>query len=219
MELLQIFEWITTFTSFIVQLMGIDICFMIYKKGGTGNISAFPFVANFTCASLWLRYGIMQNLQVMIITQTSSTLLNFMYLAMFYYYTSKKTPFIRTMFINMAFIFAVLYYLKYQQTDFNTASSHLGILSAILSVLAYGSPLASLKDVILAKSTECLSFLYIVSNVIVAFEWVVYGWLLHDIYVQISNFLGFCLGLVQLSLFCIYPSKPSTEHIVNPLHV
>ena len=44
----------------------------------------------------------------------------------------------------MTFIFSVLYYVKYQQTDINLAANHLGKVCAMLSVLAYGAPLVSL---------------------------------------------------------------------------
>lgn len=77
MEFIQLFGWITTISTFVVQLMGIDICFKIYRKGGTGDISAFPFVANFTSASLWLRYGILQSLEMLILTNSIGALLNF----------------------------------------------------------------------------------------------------------------------------------------------
>ena len=217
MEFLQLFGWITTISTFVVQLMGIDICFKIYRKGGTGDISAFPFVANFTSASLWLRYGILQSLEVLILTNSIGALLNFFYLILFYYFTSRKNHFMRTIFIDMTFIFSVLYYVKYRQIDINLAANHLGKVCAMLSVLAYGAPLASLKDVIRTRSTECLSFPYIFFNFVVAVEWVIYGGLLNDIYIQIPNFLGFCLAIVQLALFCIYPSRTSTEKTVKPL--
>ena len=50
----------------------------------------------------------------------------------------------RTIFIDMTFIFSVLYYVKYRQININLAANHLGKVCAMLSVLAYGAPLASL---------------------------------------------------------------------------
>lgn len=44
----------------------------------------------------------------------------------------------------MTFIFSVLYYVKYQQIEIKQAASHLGKVCALLSILAYGAPLASL---------------------------------------------------------------------------
>ncbi|VDI66582.1 sugar transporter SWEET1-like [Mytilus galloprovincialis] len=210
MEVVEVFVWVTTISTFLVQLMGIDICLKIYKKGSTGDISAFPFIANFTAASLWLRYGILQSLGMLILTNTFGVLLNFVYLMLFYYFTSKKIHFIRTIFINMTFIFSVLYYVKYQQIEIKQAASHLGKVCALLSILAYGAPLASLKVVMHTKTTECLSFPYIFMNFVVALEWVIYGRILNDIYVQLPNFLGFCLAVIQLALFCKYPSKSTS---------
>lgn len=41
-------------------------------------------------ASLWLRYGILQSLEMLILTNSIGALLNFFYLILFYYFTSRK---------------------------------------------------------------------------------------------------------------------------------
>ena len=54
----------------------------------------------------------------------------------------------RTIFLDIIFIFSVLYYVKNRQLDYNTAGSHLGKICAVLSIIAYGAPLASLVRII-----------------------------------------------------------------------
>ena len=65
----------------------------------------------------------------------------------------------RTIFIDMTFIFSVLYYVKYRQIDIKLAANHLGKVCAMLSVLAYGAPLASLVST--KFSIGVFSFFYI----------------------------------------------------------
>lgn len=60
-----------------------------------------------------------------------------------------------------------------------------GILVTFISFIS-DSHLFLQRVVIQSKSTECLSFPYIFMNFVVAAEWVLYGRLIADLYVQVS---------------------------------
>ncbi|CAF4397102.1 unnamed protein product [Rotaria socialis] len=71
----------------------------------------------------------------------------------------------------------------------------------------FGSPLASLRHVIQKQTTESLSLPLSLANLIVPIEWVLYGILIDDKFVQVPNFLGAILGFIQVSLFYKYPRQ------------
>jgi len=57
------------------------------------------------------------------------------------------------------------------------------------------------------KSTESLPFPLISSVLVVCLLWWVYGILIGDVYMQITNSLGTLISIAQISLFLIYPSS------------
>ncbi|XP_045169686.2 sugar transporter SWEET1-like [Mercenaria mercenaria] len=207
MELVHMFGALCTASSFCFQLVGMQICYSIVKKGGTGDMSPFTFISYFVACSMWLKYGLIQKLPVVIAVNAYGATLNFIYTIIFYRFSTKKLQFHRFIFLGAAMLVSPLMYIRYYQTDVKLAMEHLGSYCVLLTVIGYGAPLVSLTDVWRTKSTESLSFVLIFANFMVAVLWTVYGGMIKDKYVQAPNVLGGILALIQLSLFIIYPSS------------
>ncbi|XP_033761417.1 sugar transporter SWEET1-like [Pecten maximus] len=207
MEFTEVVGWMAFTTSVIVQLVGIEVCMRIIKKGSTGDISPIPFLTYFIVACLWAKYGIIQNITQVLVVNSFASLLQFLYLVIYYTFTVRKSQFVKLFFLSSLILFMPLIYVKYYQEDEALATAHFGSFCVLMSIVAYGAPLASLKDVVRTRSTECMSFPVVFANFVVAIEWFVYGITIKDINVQCSNFLGAVLCFVQLGLFLKYPSK------------
>ena len=110
------------------------------------------------------------------------------------------------------FLVSVTIYLRYIVSENSSAIIHAGMIASVATVIMFGSPLASLvilhfdkeivesffyfsslqRAVIEKQSTESLSFPLCFANFIVPIEWVLYGILINDKFVQvISNFNRF----------------------------
>lgn len=76
-----------------------------------------------------------------------------------------------------------------------------------MSVLFFAAPLSMLLHVIRVKNSESLPFSLIASTFFVSLQWLIYGVLIDDAYVEVTNFLGCLLSGTQLLLFVIYPSR------------
>lgn len=83
-----------------------------------------------------------------------------------------------------------------------------GYLSCTITVLFFAAPCCSLMDVFRKKSTEMLPFPLILMSFLVSVQWLVFGILAQDMFLQVPNALGAMLSGTQLLLFCIYPNKP-----------
>ncbi|XP_069111267.1 sugar transporter SWEET1-like isoform X2 [Argopecten irradians] len=208
MEFTEVVGWMAFTTSVIVQLVGIEVCMRIIKKGSTGDISPIPFLTYFIVACLWAKYGILQNITQVLVVNSFASLLQFLYLVIYYTFTVRKSQFVKLFFVSSLILFLPLIYVKYYQEDEALATAHFGSFCVLMSIVAYGAPFASLNDVMRTKSTECMSFPVVFANFVVAIEWFVYGYTIKDINVQCSNFLGAVLSFIQLGLFIKYPSKP-----------
>lgn len=98
----------------------------------------------------------------------------------------------------------------------------------------FAAPLASLLHVIRAKNSESLPLPLIAMSFVVSLQWLIYGILISDSFIQVSrlprlaellrqwqifallfqipNFLGCILSLLQLGLFVIYPPRSYSGH-------
>ncbi|XP_052267272.1 sugar transporter SWEET1-like isoform X2 [Dreissena polymorpha] len=191
MDLTTIVGMLCSMSSFSFQLVGINVCRGIVKKGSTGDMSPFTFISYFVACAVWLKYGLIVQNTVVIATNSFGSIMNFIYIIVFYTYSSKKT-------------------------DGQLALSHLGSYCVCLTIIGYGAPLVSLSDIVRSKSTESLHFVLILANFLLGLLWTLYGLLIADRYVQVPNFLGAMLALIQLSLFAIYPrSSHSRSKVIH----
>lgn len=214
MEIILVQGWICSFSSIAVQFVGIEICFRIWKKGSTGDISPAPFVANLIAAGLWVKYGLLTSIQSLIIVNALGAILALIYVIFFYIYSLRKSLISRFMVFGCLAISVPYLYIGVYLEDQNLAIEHLGKMCVLMTVISYAAPLASLFDVFRQRSTDCMSFPLVLAYFIVSVEWFIYGSLLKDQYVQMPNLIGIALGILQLGLFVVYPkSKTASKEI------
>ncbi|KAJ8932794.1 hypothetical protein NQ314_014498 [Rhamnusium bicolor] len=185
-------------------LTGTLVCQKIVQNKSTGDISSFPFVSGCLSTSLWLRYGFMIQDRSLILVNTVGATLFFAYVVTFYLYSIKKTSVIRQFVGCLLFLIVTLLYVHHSE-NLEIAKPHLGLVCCMVTTLFFAAPLASFLHVVKVKSTESLPFHLIFATFIVSLQWLFYGIVLEDKFIQIPNFLGCVLSAFQLSLFVIYP--------------
>lgn len=200
-------EKICTVSTIALFLTGIQICNRIYRMRTTGDISGFPFVATLVNCTLWLLYGYTANISTILIVNFIGASLQMLYALTYLRYTPDRSTYLRLMSSAIGFLAIVAFYFQYVVTDRQTAIFQAGVVASVATVIMFGSPLASLRDVVQKQSTESLSLPLCFANLIVPIEWVLYGILINDKFVQVPNFLGAILGFIQVSLFFKYPRQ------------
>jgi len=187
-------------------LTGIAICRTIKQRGSTEGISAVPFALCCVSCFFWLRYGLLKNDRTVIFINLVGLSLEIVYTLYYYVYTIRKGSLNQMLLISLATCAAMLIYIDGMAPPYDTAVAHLGMMCLTLNILNFGAPLASMKEVMRTKSTETLPGPLIFANLIVAFQWFLYGYLVDDIYMKVPNVIGIILSLIQLSFFVIYPA-------------
>ncbi|KAL8570385.1 hypothetical protein ACOMHN_035803 [Nucella lapillus] len=215
-NLLDILGTAASVSSILCQLVGLQICVKIVRKGGTDLMSPVPFITSLVSSCLWLKYGLLQNNSNLVLTNAASAILQMIYVFIFYTYTSKKSHFHRLLIIASFILFSPLLYLHFVQRDVSKGAYHLGLLCCCMTVCCYASPMATVRDVCRTKSVESISFLLVLSNFVSGVCWFWYGILLKNLFVTMPNCLGVLFGVVQLSLFCCYPSTRHRHKTVMP---
>ncbi|XP_071946929.1 sugar transporter SWEET1-like [Antedon mediterranea] len=196
-----------TVSSIAFFLAGIPTCLKIRKQGSTKNIEIFPYIACSVSCIFWLKYGLLQHDVSVTRVNIIGVVFQWFYVLVFYLNTLEKSVVHQKFFYASCVVFPVLIYIKFMVRDHFSAVNRLGLICCTTSVITYGSPLASIKEVIRTKSTESMAFPLCLANFLVAVQWLYYGHLVMDIYLQVPNFFGSLLGLFQLMFFVIYPSR------------
>ncbi|XP_074658977.1 sugar transporter SWEET1-like [Tubulanus polymorphus] len=209
MSLEELFSWLATILAIGQQLTGIQICKRIIKDRKSDSVQFFPFVAMFTSCTVWLRYGILREDSAIIIVNICGSTLQFIYCFTYYIFTKQKSVVNKQITIGLFMLFPILIYTRFISPTRESAVATLGLYCCTVSVISYGSPLSSVKQVIRTQSTSVMSFPLVAFNVVLGGLWFIYGIIRHDKYIQVPNFIGFILGCLQASLFVLYPSRSS----------
>ncbi|XP_019870119.1 sugar transporter SWEET1 [Aethina tumida] len=189
-------------------LTGILVCQKVVQNKSTGDNSAFPFVSGCLSTALWLRYGFLIEDRSIILVNTVGSALFVGYVVVFYIYSVKTEFIVRQILVCGLFLLLTLLYVE-RATQVTEAQNHLGVICTAVTILFFAAPLSSLLHVIKVKNTESLPYPIILASFVVCLQWLVYGYLLEDMFIQIPNFLGALLSGFQLSLFYVYPNVKS----------
>ncbi|KAI4497400.1 hypothetical protein M0802_007411 [Mischocyttarus mexicanus] len=194
-------------TTIAQMLSGTLICRDIYKKGTSKGFDPIPFLGGVGMTILMLRYALILGDNVMVQVNLFGFVTNAIYMAVFYYYSPHMKDTFMLISKAVALIAMFLAYAQVEHPD--KVEYRFGILVTILLYLLIASPLIHLGNIIKTKDTSILPFPLIVMGTAVSFQWLLYGIIINNIIVIFQNSFGFILSVLQLSLFIIFPSKPS----------
>jgi solute carrier family 50 protein (sugar transporter) len=181
------------------------------KRGSSDFMPMEMFLIGLLCSTLWLGYGVLKAESTIIQVNMIGAASNTIYLLIYIWYSSKKPNALSKLALVGAGTAALFMYIS--QLDSNAAIERLGLVSSAVNILAIGSPLIGLPDVIRTKSTESMPFPLIAVGFFCGVQWLLFGILIHDIYMVVPNAIGFVLGLFQLSLFVVYPSSAAKKRL------
>lgn len=196
-----------TITTTGHMLTGTIICKDIYKRGTSKDVDPMPFLGGIGMCILMLRYAWMLGDPAMININIFGLLTNTAYMAVYYYYSPHTKDTLAL--IGKAVVFVAIF-LGYAEVEHpQNVQFRYGIIITVLFMLLCGSPLIHLKKIIETKDTTILPFPLIFMGTIVSFQWLLYGIIINNVFVIFQNSVAVVLCLSQLSLFIIFPSKPS----------
>ncbi|XP_043268077.1 sugar transporter SWEET1 [Venturia canescens] len=189
------------------MLAGTLICKDIYKKGTTKGVDPTPFVGGTVMCLLMLRYALILGDPAMININLFGLAVNIIYVLVFYAYSPDKDQVIGMIVKAAVFAGFFLGYAQWEHQDL--IQFRYGMIVTVLLILLIASPFLHLGEVLRTKSTEMLPFPLILMGTLVSFQWLLYGLLIDDAFIIFQNALGLTLNAVQLSLFAIFPSRPT----------
>ncbi|XP_011209738.1 sugar transporter SWEET1 [Bactrocera dorsalis] len=197
----------TAVVSTVLQfLSGVIICRKYIQKKSTGESSGLPFICGFLSTSFWLRYGMLTDERSVILVNIIGSFLFLCYTMIYYIFSVNKKSYMRQFGIVLCILFSVWYYTNLVETEAEKIRI-MGLVCSIVTVCFFAAPLTMLIHVIRVQNSESLPFALIVMTFLVSIQWVIYGVVISDTFIQIPNFFGCLLSMLQLCLFVVYPPK------------
>lgn len=210
MSMVLFLSWAATVATVGFFLSGTFTCKKIVVSGSTENVPLLPFVTTFLNCMMWTSYGILKGDAALIPVNVIGMITQVLYILCFFLYCKDKARELKSV-VYATIVSTCLYlYLMHLVTEDATRVAHLGFMCVIFTIAMQASPLAVVAKVVRTKSTESMPFVFSFMMVLVSFLWLCYGTAVEDKNIQIPNASGVLLGLIQLSLFCVYPSTPTS---------
>lgn len=191
---------------------GVPVCRDVLKRKSTSGVSSLPFLTGAVSSLLWLQYGIMIENSEVTFVNVVSALMQFSFLACYFYVTSNKVSVTSLVFSSSATLLAILKYTSY--LDIQDAVYLVGLLCCCSNIIVSLAPLSGIKEVFISKSTESIPFLIILGTFVVSTLWYIYGTLVEDSFIAFPNLIAGVISGIQLGLFAIYDSKASERKSV-----
>eukprot|EP00126_Sphaerothecum_destruens_P010664 Sdes_comp20789_c1_seq3m16961 len=167
---LQFLAWSATFTTIILFLTSLPLVVKFYQFKHVDGVESFPFQGQFNNCIMWTLYGYFTHNRTVFIVNFLGSVLAIFYIISFMIYCSDSTTKLKiTMFCLSSLTIATL--LAYFCHHSATAIPWLGFLASFCSVLMFASPLASIRSVILTKSSKTMHFRLIVMCSVVSWIW------------------------------------------------
>ncbi|XP_057769421.1 bidirectional sugar transporter SWEET7-like [Salvia miltiorrhiza] len=193
----------------------------ICKKKDTEEFHPYPYIAATMNCMLWILYGlpiVHPDSIILIIIMPFGIALEFIYLFIFFIYTSKpKYRWIIMIYVvcelvllGVIIVITILCFRTHEKR-----SMFVGILCDIFGIIMAASPLSKLYDVYKEKSVEFMPFWLCVAGFTKGITWTIYAFLdIFDPYIAVGNGITALLGLVQLLVFAYYTIKAKTLRVM-----
>ena len=134
--------------------------------------------------AFWLRYGFLKEDFTMITVNAVGVTLMTIY-TIFYIYFTKEKGFILLEFFTVIGLIGIMSILV--QIYGWAIINFLGFVCMSFNIVNFGAPLAGMRVVLRKKCCDSLPLPLCTANLLVSTQWFIYGFLVNDIYIIVSN--------------------------------
>ncbi|GAA0147176.1 hypothetical protein LIER_06941 [Lithospermum erythrorhizon] len=194
-------------TAVLVLLSPVGTFWRIVKRRSTEEFQIFPYIFGLVCASLWTYYGIIKpgGLLVATINEVGVSIMT-TYVVLFLVFAPPKVRVKAGILVGIFDIGFLVAAILVGELGVNgkTRLDTVGILCAGLTISVYCSPLAAMKRAVEMNSVEFMPLWLSVSMVVNGGLWALYGFLVNDKFILVSNATGYFLGTIQVLFYVVY---------------
>lgn len=181
------------------------------QDNDVGDLNPLPVSIMSIVSISWLAYGLSARDKYVAISNIGGAIVSVAYVVgMLPLLSNNKKALRQTQTVVMAGVTAVLSlwtYLGVSRTPIGRMSTTLGMFASALFLILSASPLSTIRTVIATKNSISILGSLTAAQVTNTLLWSIYGLAVSDLFVWGPNAIGLGLGLIQLVLKIIFPSK------------
>ncbi|KAJ3049781.1 hypothetical protein HK097_009223 [Rhizophlyctis rosea] len=194
MSFLEVAATVLTVAFFWTNVMAVHAL----KRGGT--------VGNASC-TFWLKYGILLPNQAIIIVNGTGLLLSIYCLMIFHRYHDRRDQTEKHLATTFLFTLVILAYVRFNSQS-PTITHQLGFLACAMSMIMFGAPLLSLRQVLATRNPyPHITLPTAATSFTVCTLWTLMGLSLNDTFITLPNATGGLLALGQLVVLYLFRGK------------
>lgn len=202
-SLVAMVQIIALFSTIAFYLSGSATCMKIHRQKSAKNVNFLPYMMTCLNCFSWLVYGTLRRDRLLYTVNAIGCFIQIAYIFVFIQNCETKQYYLRRLLTMICFCLFTLSFAYLGDEDYDVISV-LGYTCLIITIVMYGSPLSTLREVIRTESSETISVPLTISTLVVTGTWTYYGHLIRDNFVKVPNGLGLFLGVLQLLLVFIY---------------
>ena len=202
----------------ISYIYRIPSVYKIYKNKSVGQSDPLMFIMLIINGCIWSMYGIIVNDRVLTFTNSIGIITGIIYNLIFYEYSPNKKQISK--YFQFTFIFVTILFIIGYTFDPDKIQNSLGTLGSLTAILLMSSPLSNMKRVYNDKNSIHLPIYTVIANFINALSWLLYGIIIKNIFVWLTNALGLIAAIIQVCLLFIFPrnninikNEPSIDEV------
>lgn len=207
---LTVFKVLTIVSSVIMRVSPFLDFYWIHKHKTTGEVQLLPVVTLFVNSGAVAMYAcIIDNYVPLFTTNLFGVYTAIGFIVIFYAYTTDRAYVHKMCAYGVAVTALILLYTILAAEGVTHESrgeegTVLGWVTMFTTVVQFGSPLATMKRVIMTKSSASLPFMMCLMNIVNGALWVTYSILKWNAFILAPSVAGVALGVTQVTLWVIY---------------
>ncbi|KYQ90406.1 hypothetical protein DLAC_09025 [Tieghemostelium lacteum] len=208
--LLGLFSLLATFITISLYFGPYSTIKQIIQKKSVGSVAGLQFIMTSLSCFLWVCYAVLTSNKTMFLVNNIGFILS-SYYAYIYWLYSHESKF-KFQVIGGFLIGVSILGFSFSSSDHQVRVDNLGILSCVICVLMFASPLEKLSSVIRLKNSDGMLKQVAIGSLLCGLSWTVFGLLIDDVYVYGPNILASILSFIQVSLILVYPPPNLPMH-------
>ncbi|OWY91164.1 hypothetical protein PHMEG_00040374 [Phytophthora megakarya] len=189
----------------------------IYKTRSTGSVSVLPALLIFCNCYTWVMYArLVNSIPPLFVTYAIGMLASISFCGIYYHWTHDHA---RMHKLYSLVFYTLAGYTFYYSLGTSGASNQsddavrntLGILSGLVNLALYASPLETIKLIIEQRDASTIPIIISVIFLVNSAIWVLHSVAEGDMLVLVPNALGFALCIVQVVLYVLYYPRRTSE--------
>ena len=204
---------ISPFGSVLLSLAPLPTMLQIARDKTVGKLPLLPYSTMISNSSLWLMYGLLENLTSVSRCSVVGVMMGAYYISVFVQHCGQNASNLPgTVLQHVQGAGAIiLLNLCLAVSGFRYASDIIGKEGVIICIILFASPLSTMQSVIATQSAESIPLSFTLACLINCTAWFVAGyWQMKDFNIYFPNMLGIVSAAVQVLLKCMF-RKQSRE--------